>query len=151
MPLPENLKNRRHDDWIWPLKYIPRKWTSFDWGVPVLWKGWHVEFVERQVMLQDKRWEWLFYYETWKCPKPINPAGGWQISYFPQAPWYWKWAAWYIARSFARGKDGKYGQFRLGARWDNVDEYVNWPTFPTGRRYTGDDFQWTNNWEGKPK
>lgn len=26
--LPEHLKNKRHDDWLWPFKYIPRAWNA---------------------------------------------------------------------------------------------------------------------------
>lgn len=164
--LPEHLKHRLHDDWPgftlrfqWreklysiPIGFnaIPRAWTSFDFGPPVLWKGWKVELVDWVVHLRSSDYPWLVYVENWKCPKPINPPGGWQISYFPLAPWWAKPIAWYVARSFARAPDGKFRQVRFGARWDNVDKYVNWPTFPSGRRYSGDDSQWTNNWEEKP-
>jgi len=36
--LPDNLKGKRHDDYPWPFKYIPRAWTSFkvDWAPIVL-------------------------------------------------------------------------------------------------------------------
>ena len=27
--LPEYIKQKRHDDWIFPLSYIPRRWTSW--------------------------------------------------------------------------------------------------------------------------
>lgn len=151
--LPLHLQNRRHDDWPWPFKYIPRSWTTFNFGPPKLWKGKGNDFVWETVFVASRRFPIISYREIWKCPKPINPADGWQISYFPLAPWYLKPIAWYVAKSFGYGKDGKFAQFRFGARWDNIDRtpaspngYVNWPTLPTGRRYTGAADQNTKSW-----
>ena len=138
--LPDNLKNRNHDDWPWPFSLISRSATAFDWGRPTLVVG-----------VGLNRWaDFVFTEASWergKVPKPITTPNSLQVSYYPSAPWYWKWAAWYIAYSFPRNNlNKKFHQFRLGARWDNVDNYVNWPTFPTLRAYTGDDSQNTQDW-----
>lgn len=123
--LPNHLKNRRHDDWLWPFSYIPRAWTSFNWGKPKLLIG---------------------NIDSFTPPKPITDPNTWQLSYYPNAPLWAKFIAWYIAYSFPRNKKtNKFRQFRLGARWDNVDNYINWPTFPTLRQYTGDDSQNTKS------
>lgn len=121
--LPDNLKDRKHDDWPLFFKYVPRAWTSFDWGKPKKLAG------------------------NQPDTKPIGQPGTWQVSYYPDAPWYLKPFAWYVAYSFKAGSDGKFRQIRLGARYDDVDNYTNFPTFPTGRKYTGDDSQDTNNWD----
>lgn len=55
-------------------------------------------------------------------PAPIGPPGTWQISYFPDAPWWAKPFAWYIG---VTSKGGVH--VRLGARWDDIDNYVEWP------------------------
>ena len=69
----------------------------------------------------------------WAIPKPIGPTGTWQFSYYPGAPW-WAWPiAWYWAWSGSVGEDGWYRHWRLGARYDDVDSYCQWPTFATRR------------------
>jgi hypothetical protein len=127
--LPKNLlyfdkkakrwKSTKHWDWPWPFKYIPRGWTAFKWGLPTM-KWCHIP--------DGKDW----YIDTAFHPKPITSPGTWQISRFPNGPWF----AWYFAYSGRRGPDGKYRHFRIGARWDNVDNYVEFPTIAM-RRYTG--------------
>ncbi|KKM93685.1 hypothetical protein LCGC14_1205940 [marine sediment metagenome] len=36
--LPEHLRDKRHNDWLWPFSYIPRAWNAFC-GQGPLWKG----------------------------------------------------------------------------------------------------------------
>jgi hypothetical protein len=126
--LPENLKGKKHWDWPWPFSRIPRAWTSFDWGPPKL--------LLRHGLTKEDFQEGI--------PKPINGPGGVQVSYFPGAPWWAKPFAWYVAYSLPQGKDGKFHHLRLGARYDNVDKYTTFPTFPTTRKYTGNDSQNTS-------
>jgi hypothetical protein len=57
------------------------------------------------------------------APMPIGEASSWQLSYYPHAPLWAKPFAWYVA---ATTKNGRH--FRLGARWDDVDNYVQWPS-----------------------
>ena len=52
-------------------------------------------------------------------PKPINPPGSWQISRFPGGPLF----SWYFGFTLKNG-----WHFRIGARWDDVDSYVQWPS-----------------------
>lgn len=143
MPLPPNLINKRHSDWPFPFSYIPRRLTAFDWGKPKLWKG-NLKPDDKIPTFHRDGGEAFAWVEF--SPKPITSPKTWQISHYPEAKGLWKLAAWYVAYSFPRGKDGKFHQIRLGSRWDNVDSYVNFPTFPTTRKYTGDDWQDTKSW-----
>lgn len=76
-------------------------------------------------------------------PSPIGEPFSHQFSIFPDAPWYLKPIAWYFAISSDRENDGKYRHFRIGARWDDVDDYTTWPTLAS-RRYTGDKIEDTS-------
>lgn len=155
--LPDNLKDRRHDDYaFWPLTLIPRAWTSFGWGVPELAWG-------NQTRMRKTK-------DGIIGPAPIGERGSWQISFFPEAPlwvimiaplllvgalllclasWWFLllWLvvpfcpAWYFAYSF---KDGH--QWRSGSRWDDVDNYVAWPDLPTMRVYEEEGEQNTKDW-----
>jgi len=57
-------------------------------------------------------------------PKPITAPGTWQISKFPDGPWY----AWYFAFTTKGGT-----HFRIGARWDDVDSYTEFPSIAIKR------------------
>lgn len=105
MTLPKHLKNKQHWDWPWPFSKIPRSWTAFDWGKPKLVAGNTTNMVDGH-------------------PKPIPNAGEWIVIRFPKAPFYWKWAAWGIAVTQKNG-----WHFRIGARWDDVDNYCQMPSF----------------------
>ena len=173
--LPPHLRGTTH--WDWPtlftvtvrgkkirigMAWVPRGWTSFSWQKPLILAGVAkcTHFCGR-VEAGDS------------CPpKPINPEGTWQVSYFPSAPW-WAWRAIYMSWTGRKGKDGKARNIRVGPRWDNVDGYVNWswpisvglgmvvafltyffhPAFivllplafgPSSRRFTGGDEQDTS-------
>lgn len=66
-------------------------------------------------------------------PKPIGEPGTWQFSIFPDAPrWAWP-VAWYFAFSGKAGADGWFRNFRVGARYDNVDNYTDWPSLASRR------------------
>lgn len=131
--LPPHLRETLH--WDWPtfftitwrgnkirigFAWVPRGWTAFAWGKPRLIGGRATcatyDYANGKACEADGP----------MChPKPINPAGTWQISRFPDAPW-WAWPAVYVSWSGERGKDGKARNIRVGMRWDNVDGYVNW-------------------------
>lgn len=140
--LPEHLQDKLHWDWPWPFSKIPRAWTSFDWGRPALLAG-------KADMSEG-------------YPKPINPESTWQISWFPQSPWWVRMLSFYVSYSGKKGSDGKYRNYRGGPRYDNVDDYTNWTwfmiplaalsifspwwllaliPFPSSRKYTGKDSQ----------
>lgn len=116
--LPDNLKGKNHWDWPWPFKLIPRGWTAFKWGIP--------EKVFGNQPLESVGGK--------DCIKPIGPAGTWQISCYPDGP-FW---AWYLAFTLKSGR-----HFRIGARWDDVDSYVEFPSVAT-RKFTGDPNQDTS-------
>lgn len=124
--LPENLQGQRHTDWPWPFSLIKRGATAYDWGKPKLLAG-SSEMVDG-------------------APKPINPPGTFQISYYPGAPWWAKPFAWYVSKSGQKGADGQFRNFRIGARWDNADNYTNctFIPLPSSRKFTGDDSQDTS-------
>jgi len=43
--LPPHLKTKLHNDWIFPLCYIPRAWTAFKLGgFPILIKGYNINY-----------------------------------------------------------------------------------------------------------
>lgn len=152
-PLPPNLANRLHDDWPWPMSQIPRRWTAFNWGLPKLLIGHGLNHVADFTTIWategqgSKATIGFVVVFGLRVPKPITTPGSWQLSWYPDAPWWAKPIAWYFAISFARSRENKkFRTFRLGARYDNVDNYVQWPCFPTTRAYTGDDAQNTQDW-----
>ncbi len=109
--LPEHLRDRPHEDYPWGLRWIPRAWTAFKWGAPWMVAG------------------------TQRCGfnnvvKPIGPPGTWQISKFYDSPF--KSIPIYFAFTTKRGI-----HFRIGARWDDVDSYVEWPSIAIKRGVTG--------------
>lgn len=114
--LPLHLRGTTHADFPWGLRWIPRAWTSYAWGSPtILWGN-----VPRDeyVLSPDGYWS----------PKPITSPGTWQISLFPAAPAPLRWLPLYLAFTTAGGR-----HFRIGARWDDVDNYVTFPTIATKR------------------
>lgn len=102
--LPENLR-KPHNDWPWPFSLVPRGLTAWDWGKPKMVAGNQIHRAEGG------------------APKPIGEPESWQVSYFPDAPWWAKPFAWYVAGTLKSGR-----HFRLGARWDDVDDYTQWPS-----------------------
>lgn len=102
--LPPHMR-KSHGDWPWPFSKVPRGWTAFDWGPP------------KQVAGDQRRITKEGY------PKPIGEPGSFQLSIYPGAPWWAKPLAWYVAYSGFVGEDGNYRHFRLGTRFDDVDNY----------------------------
>lgn len=126
-------KSKLHTDWPWPFSKIPRGATAFKWGHPRMIAG------NQKDAIDDGRtsYEW--------APLPIGEAGSWQISYYPDAPWWAKVTglALYASASGKKGPDGKFRHWRLGTRWDDVDDYSTILSVAT-RRFTGDDSQDTS-------
>jgi hypothetical protein len=102
--LPDHLAHREHWDYPGPLQWIPRGWTTYDWGEPSLLLG-------NQTHAMNG------------APKPIGERGSFQVSNFPELPVPFCWLPLYVAATFPNGV-----HFRLGARWDDVDDYVNLPS-----------------------
>lgn len=129
--LPENLKGQKHNDWPWPFKQIPRAWTAFDLGPP------------KQILGNQKQMDARVDKKSCKIvPAPIGLPNSWQISRYPKAPKPFCWLPLYFAWSGKRGSDGKYPHFRIGARFDNIDSYAQFPSIAF-RKYTGSDKQKT--------
>jgi hypothetical protein len=99
------ILRKTHGDWPFILRWIPRRLTAFDWGAP------------KQVAGNQKNATDAGF------PKPIGEPGTYQVSVFPYAPWWAKPIAWYLAFTLKNGR-----HFRLGARWDDVDAYTQWPS-----------------------
>jgi hypothetical protein len=103
--LPPNLAPRPHDDYMIPgLSLIPRGWNTFNWGQPGLIVGNQTSF------LNDS-------------PKPIGERGSFQVSSYPQLPIPFCWLPAYFAFTLPNGT-----HFRLGARWDDIDDYTVVPS-----------------------
>jgi hypothetical protein len=110
--LPPSLQGKLHWDWPWPFSKIPRGWTAFKWGKPKLLAG--NQLTERA-----------------GAPAPIGEPESWQVSRYPDAPGILKYLPLYAAVTLPNGR-----HFRVGARYDDVDDYVQFPTVAS-RVYTG--------------
>ncbi len=110
--LPEHLRDRRHDDWLWPFSYIPRAWNAFCGKGPV----WHaIAPCSLRALARLSNVKGLF--------KPI-PKPGIAVWYLRDEdgsfrPYY---AVTWRLRNFW---NGRYLHFRIGFRWDDVDLYFN--------------------------
>lgn len=120
--LPESLQNKAHNDWPWPFSYIPRSWTAFCLGAPELLWG-----------TQKERRIWP---DGTIGPAPIPERGTWQVSGYPDK--FLLNFPLYFAVTFKNG-----WSFRIGARGDDVDGYVQFPSVAF-RKYSGDRIQDTS-------
>lgn len=130
--LPPHLRETKHWDYPKWFRWIPRAWTSFDWGAPKKILG-----NQEEKRLHSGSGGW--------APAPIGEANSWQLSYYPDAPWWAKVTglALYMAYSGRRGEDGKFRHFRVGSRWDDVDSYTTILS-AASRKYSGGDEQDTS-------
>lgn len=124
--LPEKLRGTKHWDFPPGLRWIPRAWTSYQWGKPKMLLG------NQKEVRKD-------------APAPIGEANSWQLSFYPAAPWWAKLTglAFYAAYSGGRGEDGKFRHYRIGCRWDDVDSYSTILSVAS-RKYTGENSQDTS-------
>ena len=127
--LPDHLKDRLHDDYIWPFCYIPRRWTSFCWKQPP--KLLFGIGVTRWVTVGDE--SWLF---TPGEEKRIFFLGHPYAPYGPSplqklSPWSFQ-ITWpfHVAFHVFLGKRPLF--VRFGARWDSLDRYYTFPSFFIG-------------------
>ncbi len=88
---------------------IPRSWTAFFWGEPAMLLGNQRNFIG-------------------DSPKPIGEPGSFQISRYPDLPFPLSWLPLYVAFTTPNGV-----HVRLGARWDDVDSYIQVPTIALKR------------------
>lgn len=123
------ILDKKHWDWPWPFNKISRRSTAFFWGVPSLVWG---NLRPQDYILQSYVITSPLDVHTAFVPKPISSPNTWQISRFKAGPWF----AWYVAYSGSKQADGMYRHWRTGARWDDVDNYTQFPSVAT-RRFTG--------------
>lgn len=95
-----------HIDWPWPFRLISRRLTSFDGPPPIKLAG------NADLRAVTYKGELCFY------AKPIPDRG----------QWWFGWPFYFALQT----KGGWY--FRIGARWDDVDQYYAVPSF-TIKRY----------------
>jgi hypothetical protein len=108
--LPDHLSDKDHWDYPGPLQWVPRGWTTYDWGQPAMLVG-------NQVKAKDG------------SPLPIGERGSYQLSVYPELPVPFCWVPIYFAFTLPNGL-----HFRMGARWDDVDAYVNLPSVAIKKR-----------------
>ena len=90
-----------HTDWIWPFRYIPRRWTAMPGDPPRETLG---STPLTSAESQGRRFRY---------PQPIPPRGRWHFTIWPT----------YFGMSTHSG-----WHFRIGFRYDDVDGYYNWPS-----------------------
>jgi hypothetical protein len=98
--------SRAHSDWIWPLRYVPRRWTIVCGNPPEKTLG--------TTPLRAAQFHGL----QFRYPQPIPPRG------------YWHFTAWpiYFGMSTRSG-----WHFRIGVRYDDIDGYYTWPSLTIKR------------------
>ena len=160
--LPENLRGRKHEDWIWPLNKISRGLTAFKWRMPPkLIIGYNVKTWETAAAKDTNTVEYPFGkgLVTWKDKIKVAGAVDYGPSTIQKILGQWKISchlSWPLgfhvaAKLWKKKKPGKedikpnavergYDQtvifyFRIGARWDSYDAYYQFPGFFIGLTY----------------
>lgn len=109
--LPDHLKDKLHDDYIWPFKYIPRSFTSYILTQPpkLIWGRKVLDWTSRKYNKSSNK--------TLCGPDPCQKT---------------KWA---FALTWPLHFTITFNRFylRIGARWDSVDEYFTVVAFFFGR------------------
>jgi hypothetical protein len=107
--LPEHLRGKLHNDWIFPFCYIPRGWTAFKLFQPPI------------ILL------------AYNCDE-IQEYNG-KAGFHPiQKTLNGKFCSWHINFPFYFCISLKFNFFfMIGCRWDAVDFYYNFPTIAWGR------------------
>lgn len=119
--LPDYLQ-RRHDDWIWIVSWVPRWWTArcgWFWPAPpvlLLGKsGWTMNHYYQHGLHNHHE---PAYYEKIKDKLPIPAPGHWLVTAV-------LWAHFLPLPMFAlKFKNGDYCSIGI-ARWDDVDDYYD--------------------------
>jgi len=110
--LPLHLKNKRHNDWIYPFSWIPRSWNAFClFQPPKLIFGYKVyDWTNKygQYRIEDNETHWFL-----DKPGP-NPCQRTPNAWYIGFPWYFTWTIF---------DTGYY--IRIGFRWDDNDMYYN--------------------------
>ena len=107
--LPEHLRNKRHNDWLWPFSYISRGWNAFCGEGPGVW-GNAIRNMETEA-------DDILVFRP--IPKPGNSVWIWRDKDESLRPYYAR--TWRLKNFW----NGRYLHFRVGFRWDDVDLYYN--------------------------
>lgn len=120
-----DILDKKHWDYPWPFKWIPRKWTAVKWGPPK--KLWGTQARKRKPVGQ-----------AWWSPKPVGEPNSWIVCFYPEAPGVMRRVPLYFAWSGGKAKDGWYRHIRVGLRYDDVEKqpYSTWSI--ATRRYPSD-------------
>lgn len=128
--LPEHLRSELHNDWIWPLCYIPRGWNAFGYRcknwfckwreTPKLIVGygvarWMTNGDENLVETSEFQSRWLWW---WQVPDWLKDYGPSPLQKFSNLSFS---IVWPFHVEFHWGKF----LFRNGCRWDSLDGYYN--------------------------
>jgi len=139
--LPEHLRERLHDDWIWPLSLIPRGFNAFGhrcsgWRLaPKLLIGYNVTrwMNPGDKDIIDVRWK-----KGWSVgginmkhygPSPLQKFSKWGFSL--TWPLHFEFHCQFTPpRGYTFDAEGppyseKVLLFRIGCRWDSLDKYYN--------------------------
>ena len=111
--LPEHLRDKRHDDWLWPFSYIPRAWNAFCGKGPGRWGKTVCDFEK----IIDINMEFLTTFKP--IPRPGDSVWIWRDVDGSWRPYYAR--TWRLKNFW----NGRYLHFRIGFRWDDVDFYYN--------------------------
>ena len=150
LALPENLRDRLHEDWIYPMNKIPRALTAFNWGLPKIVIGYNVkrwdtnEKGDEHVLDYPHGKGWIFPWTRIAVagalkygPNAIQKIQGtWKFGFHIAKPWgihivckLWKYKE-PTQHELDRGYDGvRVIYIRLGARWDSYDSYWQCPAW----------------------
>lgn len=148
--LPENLRNRLHEDWVYPMNKIPRALTAFDWGLPKILIGYNVrrwdtaENGDEHTMEYPfgKKWVWWWYRTPVADSLKYGPnaiqkiLGSWKVGFHIARPFgihlvikLWKFKE-PTQHELDRGYDGRRLIYiRVGGRWDSYDAYWQCPAW----------------------
>ncbi|HDY90435.1 MAG TPA: hypothetical protein ENH82_20235 [bacterium] len=160
--LPENLWGKKHTDWPFFLRWVPRGWTAFKWRMPPkLLIGYNVKIWETGEAGDENTLEYPFGkgWVNWrKCRIAIVNSKLYGPSTVQKLPGQWKFSfhvTWPFAVHFAiklwkkkkpnkddieKGVEQGYDQTRIiycrfPARWDSYDHYWQCPGFFFGFTY----------------
>jgi len=126
--LPDHLKDKLHNDYVWPLCYIPRAWTSFGYRssgllkwrqFPILIFGkkcirWKDENDNEFVRSSCERWR-FFNKSNFYGPATLQKLSPWSIQF--------SWPL-HFSFHFPLLWGGTF-LYRKGCRWDPNDGYFN--------------------------
>lgn len=105
--LPSHLQDKKHNDWPFLFSWVSRNWTSFKLTQPphLICGSKVFDYTSRKFCKTSNR--------TVHGPDPTQKCA-------------WAWAlTWPLHFTFTFGKTGYY--FRIGCRWDTIDEYYTIP------------------------